>query len=1080
MEDVIDRFRRGVEAWGRAHECFQARDREGHERRLAEAFLEVSRACEGALTHAYSRVFGDHDSARLNPADMLRRLTGKRRGTYGNDLLARLGEHRRRRNQVEHGALVPTVATVEVALADTRRFLLDELSIPAERLTSFEPEAAAAISDSSASVLDLVLSQDPQGYVQRAIERGLAVLARRQPDQTGLLHGALRHDARPLLARAARSLATAGLAPGDPLPDDILIADFLRDETELRAELMRNADGSGGPRLDQRLALLLRRSALCERAEWFGTVEGADQLTFRQPLLAQVLVGLLASAGPETAKDGRQLARDWRWAVAVWANAMAHGVAPEWIATILADLEPAAFVGQTAALCLALSALQPGQARGVELQRALALALHGLVAFAPQEQHPAPAWQLPMELWCACALGLATASRNLGEEFFIDLAVLEHCPAPLRALLVALSIPPDNRRLSGLAALCLLGQTITTGALDAATIAVVADIDPFIVAWVRHHFIPVALASRNPMYLDLMARIAPNHPANLLPRDADLHEDWFRAWAQLVRPDAEPMIEAWLSAVLWQLQGESTEQRIELFLRRCPQRLREGCLWSAAREMLRAKLIEWSLPDTATPFVHELFRLAEMDQDAWRTHLTDRRSKPELPWKCLLECGAPHDLVAEWALSVLAEKVRAPSALREGPIGVIASRNLRVVSQGPWKLAFEQAPACLMWLLAHGDAEGLAVLAESCLAPFDEGAHFDPILGKNAVNLHVPLSQVFWSQILTRANGRRVLYDRIERDACVGLWLSWEPLLKALQVFESDPSIADEIPLMFACFERWLGTAWIVDANVHQFEPYFQARGLSPPARYPFALRLDQNPWLRREWPIEQVIVVGLAARRGLGVGGPWFTIATKAAGDMRIEPAASFWHQALGILAAGFYWLRQQHPDQVASIVEHAGFQEIAGLMCADDTTVFWRTCAELLGRDRLLAVLDDLRAHDRGCSAIEVLAELDSAALTERWDEPAYLAPALRAAARGTLRGSDGLWRRLWGQPRSLTVVERYLDTPPGPRLDAIFDALAAWPPADRTPILRSIARNSPHNQARVRSLAHLQQEDVGKGAP
>lgn len=1027
----------------------------------------------GALIHAYSRITSDHDSARLNPADMLKRLTRTRKGSYGNDLLARLGEHRRRRNQVEHGSLVPTVATVESALADTRRFLLDELSIPAERLTSAESEVAQVASERPVSVIDLVLSQDPRGYVQRTLERGLAVLASKQPDPTGLLHGALRHDARPLLARAARSLASAGWGPDDPLPDDVLVADFLRDETELRAELLRNAEGGGGPRLDQRVALLLRRSALCERAEWLGAVEGGDQLKFREPLLTQMLVGLYPSAGPESIRGRRQLARDWRWAAAVWADATAHDAAPEWIAAILADLEPAASVGQIAALCFALSALRPGQVRAVELQRTLALALHGLVAFAPQQQHPAPAWQLPSELWCACALSLATASRDLGEEFFVDLGAIKHCPAPLAGLFDVLSIPPDGRRLSGLATLCLLRQTVTAGILDATTIAVLGDIDPFMVAWVRHHFVPVALASRSPTYLDLLARIAPNHPANLLPRDAELHEHWFSAWAQLVLPDAEPMIEAWLSAVLWQLRSESTEQRIDLFLRRCPERLHEGGLWSAAREKLRGKLIEWSLPDAATPFVRELFGLAEMDPGAWSAHLADRRSKPDFPWKCLLECGAPHDAIAEWCLAVLEEKAQTPPGLREGPFGVIASSNLRVVSSGPWKVAFEQAPACLKWLIAQSDADGLAVLAESCLAPFSEGARFDPILGKNAVNLHVPLSQVFWSQILDRAAGRRVLYERIERDACVGQWLAWEPVFKAMQSFESDPSIGDEIPRMFACFERWLGTAWIVEANAHQFEPYFRARGRSMPDKYPFALRIDQDPWQLREWPFEQVIVLWLAAKRGLPVGGPWLTVATKAARDVGTGVADSFWHQVLGVLASAFHSLRRQHSDQVAGIVEHQGFRDVAGLMCADDTTAFWRTCAELLGCDRILGVLDGLGTRDRGCSAIEILAELNSAALAERWDEPAYLAPALRAAARGTLPGSDSLWRRLWGQPRALEIVERYLGEPPGPRLDAILESIAAWPAGDREPILRSIARNSPHHPARTRALAQLQQE-------
>ncbi len=250
----------------------------------------------------------------------------------------------------------------------------------------------------------------------------------------------------------------------------------------------------------------------------------------------------------------------------------------------------------------------------------------------------------------------------------------------------------------------------------------------------------------------------------VLIQSPDHHAVWIDAWSRLLAREPTRARSLWvrvLRDMLVPADARTAGDWGEQLFHPARDLLRAAKLEDETRADVRAGLLGWQFPDRATVSHRRLFKWADLRLEDWTAGLAVWKTRPSLAWMLLRDCGAPHLILAEWPLHLLAEREALPPEQRKGPFGVMTSANVRVTQTGPWKAALDEARACLEWLLDNGDRHAVACIADAALAPPGQSAAFDPPFMKSKVNLWFTLSQVLW-QRGTRANRRPLVLEQIK------------------------------------------------------------------------------------------------------------------------------------------------------------------------------------------------------------------------------------------------------------------------------------------------------------------------------
>jgi hypothetical protein len=641
----------------------------------------------------------------------------------------------------------------------------------------------------------------------------------------------------------------------------------------------------------------------------------------------------------------------------------------------------------------------------------------------------------PQAFW-SCVLCLATASSVLRDRLP---GALGPVPRRLAGLVAALELEPAvlAREAEALEMLAmpwhaLRSQHLTqdlsvTGQTFYARTAIEG----------AHPLIPWALNLVAPMALemgalDMLTELDHGYFGALLIQTPKCRSIWIKAWSRILSDNRERALGLWLRALREQvvtasLNGDWTGE----FLRPTFALLHDSQTEAAAKRAVRSGILTWPLPQVAENHHREIFAWAAPHPEDWEAGLIHWKTQPTLSWELLRDCGTPHALLARWALHFLRERESVPHAFRDGPIGIIASPNVRPTQAGQWKAAFQEARECLDWLLEHGDREALHIIGDASLAPHSEDVEYDvPYVYHEEIRIWFSLGQVFWQRVLSREAGRTVLYERLAAGKYIGIhcWpnFDWQWVLDA--VSGDQTLINREAAKIFEAYVHFCSINWHPDAVRHE-RPWE-----NPP------------PNISVNWHTAMLL---LAAWHDLPVLDEWRRVVVRF-GDRRsmtdFGPA----------LAGVFTELATRH----SAVVKRASPDlpdDLLRAFCADGTRSFWATWLANVGLETFLRRIDGLGLEDLGTGIITALLDSNQTTLAARLTEPRYFTPFLRAARDPAIYRDEHLRRLLWGRPRSVADLAPLFDEPHGPWLDALIELSSTWPSAARRVALTAFARHS-----------------------
>ncbi len=1057
IDDVVDRFR---SAWKALSELEAAGEQAlSRSESLAErAYLDASKTIEGAVTCALVRArAGGDNPARLNFTDALTKLRKASPTLVSPTWADQLNARRKRRNQLEHGGgVVPKFAEIRATLREAERFLLEVLHISPEVLYRDLPGQKVEGSDASTwpRIFHLLVAPAARAQVLGdAVDRGVAKLRAQERHGEGLLR-TLERDAASLMNTAARALWDARLGPGDPLPAYHPIDDYLRMEADLL-----DAARDGRPIDADKLRLLTRRVGLCEAAGWFHRDEGT--LRFADEVVPAMALGAALVPTPDALVELLALlAVDPAWGLALQCSASGPADrASGWLRLLRGCDDPTTLVTEIVAHSFLLGALPPDtRIDDADLAASRDLVLHGLVHLGPRVNDPL-AWQLPPRSFWACALCLASASATLRERLPDDPGPV---PARLARLVDMLGLAPalpDGQDTVALAAFAMPWHALRARRLTGATSVQVQSIVQRAPVAEAHPMIPwcTSLIATLALEFDaapLLCDLDHGGLGGVLIQNPDRHAVWIDAWSLVLAREPTRARSLWvrvLRDMLVPADARAAGDWGEQLFHPARDLLRAAKLEDETRADVRAGLLGWQFPDRATVSHRRLFKWADLKPEDWTAGLAVWKTRPSLAWMLLRDCGAPHSILAEWALHLLAEREALPPEQRKGPFGVMTSANVRVTQTGPWKAAFDEARACLEWLLDNGDRHAVARIADAALAPPGQRAAFDPPFVKSKVNLWFTLSQVLWQRVVRRDSGREVLYQRIADGEYIGIhsWpnFDWQWVVDA--VAHDEALLAREAPRIFAAYVGYCSVAWEANATRHD-QPWEH-----PPANV---------------WVAVHTLMLNLAAMHGVMVLDGWTRVVTRYATEMpRFAPHVASVYAAFA----------ERHPDESqAAAVDLA--DNVLAAMCVDGSELFWTTWLRMVGLPGFVGRIEHLRVADLGTGVILALSASNAAALAEKLREPRYFAPFLRATRDPSIYRDNSLRKALWESPREVRELEPLMNEPPGPWLAAFLEFSVRWPAATRTAACVAFARYADDPEVRRRCLVCLDETNEPRRPP
>jgi hypothetical protein len=1050
VREIARRYNAACEAFDAALSASQARDSERHDAGL----LQSAREMGSVLEIAVRRRVGLEEPRALAQlrelefpqlVDKLRVLVPR---SFGDGLAQKLKQWRNLRNRAEHYPIrVPSLRDLLDALRGTRRFLLEafgplELADPDHPAgaSSSPPRAAPPASPSIVASLsqgtvdDTHRSEGPDAWIGARLEEGISRLnAGRSEDPPFSIH-----EVHHALVRAAWTLAERGAAPDEPIPP-----------------------GALGPAAEAHRRLYVEAGWLAE--------EGVG-LRFADPRLPALLVGMkLAGRGSAVSGFRRALGARRRWSETAWAATASGDLPVDWLLPLLDAEELEGTPDRVVSGAAALAGLAgPHDRRTAELlERVVPVLLAGLVWLVPLDEGDAAAawdaWHLERDDWQRAAMDLAGATRDLA--FSSSELSWENPGGSLGRLVGALGLGPRLPREAARALMALGRPWPQAGAspLDGAFFdalfepgrgALERRAHPlFLETWLREVGVR-ALRRGDPRRAERVLVVpGPGHAAAfLLASDALLFE-WCEAWECFAEVEpAEEAAAAWVHAATRVARsGRFDDAVADFLLRHAPERLRALGAWEAARGLLTQALspsLPPSEPDARQGrYAATLFALAGLSADAWRSRIEAWGRGRTLPWRLLVEAGAPHDAVARWCLAKM--------ELHDDEETRLAGE-----ADGAGEPAGVEARAALGWLLDHGDERAVEVLADACFEGGD-GARFDPLV-RTPSQPGLRLSQVLWGRVLERAGGRAAFYARAERGALSadtehflpahdllvltdGVWeaIAFHLSRHGALARRGPDDEPHEVARLLAAFERWMGD------------------------RAPSALRSAPAPgaWADAELRAAKTVVVFCAALHGLDVTGPLHALLRGVIDDA--DPRET---ELLVVLGAALDLVCQGPREPPADLLALAATPHVASRLAHDEARAFWATLLRHVGVAAVVALVEGLGLPDAGLGLFDALAAVAPDWLAEHQDRPYLARGVLVRAAEGRFAPSREFHEAAWARARRVDEIPELDRVPAGDWLRRLLERSRSWEASDRRELLRWLATRSRDAEVRRRCLDAL----------
>lgn len=925
-------------------------------------------------------------------------------------------------------------------------------------------------------------SEEATAWIEQRIAAGLEKLSGEEPR----LRKALESEARGIL----RGLVLDGLRRGLG-PTDVLVSPSQWVERELaRLGPMAVRLGPEGSERRRRLGLLLGHvGRLCREAGWL--IERGSHWHLAEPLLGVLLAGeALTEVDGDRSVLRRLLGQHRGWAEAAWW-AVSRGDDPvAWARLLVEEEDPVWIVERAIVTSAALGSVAGPVPEAAVLGEALRVLVATLIAFFPRgdDARLAPEgrvdtvspWYVPAEAFRRMALDLAHASVWMGTLLggVIDERLWRELAGRVGSIVRALGLPDrlgeDEKR--AVAVLCVPFQAADRGWMDEAFFRALfrfwrvglAFGDEAKERWMDRFGVPALYRLKEDEALLWLVDPERGGPAGYLLNRPALVKHWSAAWERLLqRVEPDKAAQWWVLAIMrLPTHGQPNDEAVHLLLEEVPERLQAAGLWPVAVQRLRAAFEQPPRAVTTTEgeiqLLAAILRLAGFSAVEWETQIKMWTDQPALPWRAILEAGAPHAAVARWCVHKLKAREEAPPAYRDGPVGILASSGVQLLSNDAWQLAFQQSREALAWLFNHGDEAGLLVLAEACLAQPPTEPVRDISLGKiPGINLDLVLSQGLWGLVLHRRAGRAAFFTRIERGEWLGhihlvpgsalpgsvsiLWQHIALPLMLVALGEKPPVMpelmdAAEANRALSCFERWL-------ANERE------------------------SMWLGEDPLALQALMLALVALFGADIAMQWHGLLSVAIARPTLSPTMgtldNLMAQSVGFALGG---LLAHHVNVRESLASYVLSPEVLGWMRREGTFYFWLALVLNYGSEQVLAALATLGGRDAGRDLVVVLLQRDRSALERHQLRPELRRGILFLAAQGQYAPAEPFWAVAWQTPPEDDLLADLVQLAPGRWFEELLRHAVAWPHEAQNTVLGTLAAYSSSPEVRRRCLAML----------
>lgn len=1102
---IIDRYNHACSAYQSTIAALKRGSAEQYEAGLVDAAQAVWSALEWAvrfhLEHDCIEQLNEDDRQKLKKAQFPAwvELLGKLNPPVDEMTRRQLTQHRALRNDSTHDGVLPAHRTVLAALSSVRRFLMQRLLVPAEQLLVAVADEPPPTDRPQGDIAQEPVIGDHRklglnAWLEQAVAQGVAKARAHRGGRYDATLDSLALEAKALLTRDAVALCLNSRAP-----DDLLVASESSVEEEVQRLLFAGPaaqlDAQSVTRLRHLVPLIQRRTSLCVDAGWLKH-EGQG-VAFTASALPVLLVGAaIAGQGADSTPLRTQVGEQLGWAEAGWAAVSAGDDVHHWASLLLETQPSPSLLSRVLAAASAFGAAPTQTVATDSLIQAFRLCVLTLVwcspvktnAFGEKQELDCP-WYVPVAVWRRAILDLAQLASVLktDDRFLLQAADLNALPEPLKTIVKSLDLPLrlKEEQAAAVFSLCAPYQAARAGRLEerffgaafTSETHLLSTID-FMSFWMASYACPALWSWDQMQAARLLTVPGQTRPAGFLLNRTELHDEWAKAWhAFASSASQEAAVSAWVEALSF-VASQDDEKTLGM-VRAGFQMLAGMGLETEVRQQLRNSLKPLSTDpkelSSKTSVQIEILRRALVTPGDFVQIIDAWTEKPALAWRTLLAAGAPDEAIARWCVTKLIAHQETPPAYQDGPVGIIVSPGTQVTSTGPWQLAFSQAREALDYLLDHGSAEAILVIADACTPRDRVEPKVNPTMGKMPVaNLSIPLSQVIWGRVIDRPEGRKALCLLVESGKAPS----------SLNFFKTEPFEGLE-------YDVWTKAA----AAVGQLgsSPHSAGHGAEPDTLEPprpskqqrseaerllaaFERRVQDDPWL--PWgngTPARAAVAALTSVSGADVSAPLSALVDELTQGAASRPAL---RSACLLVGIALRQLAKHHIERAKPILEAALRPALLEAMRRDDTAEFWIAMLSHHGCQRVWAELERLDSSDLGLGFFDALQEVDERALLEWHLRPALMRAALLRAAQQQFSPSEAFWREVWAAERGPSEVPELVFFLDGPWLTQLLEKSSAWSCSARTQLLRHLATHAAADKVRERCLTALYMMDVQPG--
>ncbi len=1104
---IVDRYNHACSAYQSAVAGLKRGSTDEYEAGISAAAGAVWHALELAvrfhLEHDCGDQLSDDDQQKLKKAQFPAwvELLGRVNPPVDKMTRDQLVQHRVLRNANQHDGVLPARRTVLAALASVRRLLMQRMLVPAEQLLIAVADAPAGPQPTSAPTEPLGdAPQEPtlgehrkaglEAWLEQTIAKGIAEARTRRGGRYDATLDSLALEAKALLTRDAVALCLAAQCP-----DGLLESSESSVEEEVQRLLFAvpaaQLDAQAVTRLRNLVPLIQRRTSLCVDAGWLKQQDQA--VAFAAPKLPALLVGAaIASQSADSLALRTLVGERLDWAEAGWAAVRAGDDIHQWASLLLQTPPSPSLLTRVIATTAAFGAAPSPVVVTDSLVSAFRLCVLTLIWCSPvrtdafnRKQEPDCPWFLPIGAWRRAILDLAHLASLFEQDsrMLLDSSDTHQLPEPLRTIVSSLDLPLrlKEEQAAAVFSLCAPYQAARAGCFDERRFGELSAHDTHQLigldlrrSWFGLYAIPALWSWDRLRAARLLAMPGDNRPVPLLLNCLEMHDAWTRAWRVFTdTTSSEELASAWVDAALI-LVHHSDRESLDL-VRLGFEMIDSRGLGEDVRRRIRTGL-EPPTEDPKdasepSPVLVDILRRVVETPNHFTKIVEDWTERPALAWRTLLVAGCPDVAIARWCMAKLAAFQKVPPAYRDGPVGIVWSSGAQPISSGPWQLAFSQAREALDYLLDHGSAEAILVIADACTPRDRVDPKVNPTMGKMPVaNLSIPLSQVIWGRVIDRPEGRNALCLLVESGKAPS----------NLNFFKTKPFQGFE-------FDVWTKAA----AAVGQLgsSPQNAGHGAEPDTLVPprpskqqraeaerllaaFERRVQDDPWL--PWgngTPARAAVAALTSVSGADVSAPLSALVDELTQGAASKPML---RNACLLVGIALRQMAKHHIERAKPILDSALHPALLAAMRRDDTAEFWTAMLRYHGCHRVWAELERLDSGDLGLGFFDALQVVDERALLDWHLRPVLMRAALLRAAQQQFSPSEAFWREVWAAERGPGEVPELVLFMDGPWLTELIERSSVWSTSARIQMLRNMARYAVAEKVRERCLAALRTMD------